>query len=83
MGSQDNFPEAQDFLSDTGIGGADSELTILWEGSGNIWGLNQVRTNSAMQLLSHDLSVKSGVIFFNDQGKDLVLSESGNAPWSP
>ncbi len=56
VGAQDDFRKAQDFLGDTGVGGAESIITMLWEGSGNIWGLNNVRTNSAMQLFSHDLS---------------------------
>ena len=56
VGSQDDFGETQDFLGDTGVGGPSSELTMLWEGSGTIWGLNNVRINSAMQLFSHDLS---------------------------
>lgn len=83
VGSQDDFAEAQDFLGDTGVGGASSELTMLWEGSGNIWALNNVRTNSAMQLYSHDLSQASGVIFFNNNGRSVVLDAVVQEPWAP
>ena len=83
VGSQDDFEFAQRFLRDTGVGGADSDLTMLWEGSGNIWALNQVRTNSAMQLFSYDLSRKSGVIFFNNDGRGVVLDAAIQEPWAP
>ena len=83
VGSQDSFPEAIDFLGDTGIGGADSELTMLWEGTGNLWRINGVRTNSAMQLYTHDLSQASGVIFFNGNGRDVVLDAVVTTPWAP
>ena len=83
MGSQDTFPEAQDFLGDTGIGGATSDLTMLWERTGNIWAINSVRINSAMQLFSHDLSQQSDVIFFNDDGRTVVLDAAVQVPWAP
>lgn len=83
VGSQDSFGEAIDFLGDTGIGGADSELTMLWEGSGNLWRINAVRTNSAMQLYTHDLSQASGVIFFNPNGREVVLDAATQEPWAP
>ena len=83
VGSQDDFGQAQDFLGDTGVGGAASELTMLWEGSGDIWGINNVRTNSAMQLFSYDLSRQSGLIFFNDSGRATVLDASIQTPWAP
>ena len=83
VGGQDTFSQSQDFLRDTGIGGADSELTMLWEGSGNIWALNNVRTNSAMQLYSYDLSQASGVIFFNNDGRSVVLDAVIQEPWAP
>ena len=83
VGSQDDFEEAQDFLGDTGVGGASSELTMLWEGSGNIWSLNNVRINSAMQLFSYDLSQQSGLIFFNNDGRGVVLDASIQEPWAP
>jgi hypothetical protein len=83
VGSQDDFGEIQDFLGDTGIGGPSSELTMLWEGSGTIWGLNNVRINSAMQLFSHDLSRQSGLIFFNDDGRNVVLDAVTQTPWAP
>ena len=83
VGGQDDFPRSQQFLRDTGVGGPDSELTMLWEGTGNIWSLNNVRTNSAMQLFSHDLSQASGIIFFNDDGRGVVLDASVQEPWAP
>ena len=83
VGSQDDFARAQDFLSDTGVGGAGSELTMLWEGTGNIWALNSVRTNSAMQLYSYDLSRASGIIFFNNDGRGVVLDAVIQEPWAP
>lgn len=83
VGAQDDFGEAQDFLGDTGVGGADSAVTMLSEGSGNIWGLNNVRINSAMQLFSHDLSQQSGIIFFNNSGRAVVLDASVQEPWAP
>ncbi len=82
VGSQDDFELTQDFLDTTGT--RDSEvLTMLWEGSGNIWGLNDVRTNSAMQLFTHDLTQGSGIIFFNDDGRSIVLDAAIQEPWAP
>ena len=83
VGAQDDFEEAQDFLNDTGVGGPNSEITMLWEGSSNIWNLNNVRVNSAMQLFSYDLSQQSGVIFFNKSGRSIVLDASIQEPWAP
>lgn len=84
VGSQDNFEQAQDFLSDTGItSGGTSPLTMLWERSGNIWSINNVRTNSAMQLFSHDLSSQSGLLFFNNDGRSVVLDAAVQEPWAP
>ena len=83
VGSQYDFEGAREFLIKTGVGGADSTITLLWEGSGNIWGMNNVRTNSAMQLFSHDLSQASGIIFFNDNGRSVVLDASVQEPWAP
>ncbi|MDG1087979.1 MAG: hypothetical protein P8P20_09605, partial [Acidimicrobiales bacterium] len=51
--------------------------------SGTIWGLNNVRINSAMQLFSHDLSQQSGIIFFNDDGRNVVLDAVIQTPWAP
>lgn len=79
MGAQDNFEEAQDFLSDTGL----SDITMLWDPNRHVWDLNQVRVNSAMQLYSHDLSQKSGLIFFNDDGRRVVLDAIIQEPWAP
>lgn len=57
--------------------------TMLWEKTGNIWAINNVRVNSAMQLYSHDLSQQSGLIFFNDNGRDIVLNAAPQEPWAP
>lgn len=56
---------------------------MLWEGSGNIWALNNVRTNSAMQLFSYDMSQQSNRIFFNDDGRSVVLDAAVQEPWAP
>ena len=82
VGAQDDFEESQDFLGDTGVRGSEV-LTMLWEGSGNIWNMNSVRTNSAMQLFSHDLSQQSGIIFFNNDGRSIVLDAAIQEPWAP
>lgn len=83
VGAQNNFAQAQDFLQSTGVGGSDSELTMLWEQSGNIWNMNNVRVNSAMQLLSFDATQQSSLIFFNDDGRDVVLGAMTQEPWAP
>lgn len=79
MGAQDNFEEAQDFLGDTGL----TDITMLWDPNGHVWDLNQVRVNSAMQLYSYDLTQKSGLIFFNDDGRRVVLDAIIQEPWAP
>lgn len=56
---------------------------MLWEATGNIWRINSVRTNSAMQLYSYDLSQQSGIIFFNDHGRGVVLDAAIQIPWAP
>lgn len=56
---------------------------MLWEGTGNLWALNNVRTNSAMQLFSFDLSQRSNLIFFNDDGRRVVLDAAVQEPWAP
>ena len=56
---------------------------MLWERSGNVWAINGIRINSAMQLFSHDLSQESPVIFFNDDGRSVVLDAATQAPWAP
>jgi hypothetical protein len=56
---------------------------MLWERTGQVWQLNNVRTNSAMQLYSHDLSQQSGIIFFNNDGRSIVLDAAVQAPWAP
>jgi hypothetical protein len=58
-------------------------VPILWEQSGNFWRLNNVRTNSAMQLFSHDLTQQSGIVFFNDNGRSVVLDAAIQSPWKP
>jgi hypothetical protein len=78
VGAQDDFEYGQDFLDTTGI----TELTMLWERSGVIWNINNVRVNSAMQLYSYDLSQQSGLIFFNNDGREIVLSASPQEPWA-
>ena len=57
-------------------------MTLLWEGSCAAWNINAIRTNSAMQLFTHDLTQKSNPIFFNDAGRDLVLEASPTEPWA-
>lgn len=56
---------------------------MLWERSGNIWALNNVRTNSAMQLFSFDLSQESSLLFFNPDGRAAVLDAAIQTPWAP
>jgi hypothetical protein len=60
-----------------------TDTTMLWEPQGNLWSLQNVSHNSAMQLYSFDLSQESGVIFFNDQGRQVVLDAAGQTPWAP
>jgi len=55
----------------------------MWEGSCAAWNLVNNRTNSAMQLFSHDLTKQSGVIFFNNAGRETVLEASVQEPWAP
>ena len=55
---------------------------MLWEPSGAAWRINAVRTNSSMQLFTHDLLEKSSVIFFNDNGREVVLDAAPNEPWA-
>jgi len=56
---------------------------MLWEQSGNLWSINQVFTNSSMQLFSFDLSTESQKIFFNEGGKTSVLDTVVQEPWAP
>ena len=79
VGAQDDFEQAQRFLTRTGM----RDTTMLWEQSGNFWRLENVGHNSAMQLYSFDLTKKSGVIFFNAQGREAVLEAAIEAPWKP
>lgn len=79
VGSQQSFEATQGFLADTGI----TELPMLWERTGALWRINNNGTNSALQLLSYDLSEKSSIIFFNDAGRQTVLDASPQQPWAP
>ena len=58
-------------------------MPILWEQTGNIWRHNSVRTNSAMQLFSYDMAQQSGIIFFNNDGRAVVLDAAIQTPWAP
>ena len=79
VGSQSDFVEVQQFLTDAPMNSA----TMLWEETGKVWQLNNARTNSAMQLYSYDLAEQSGLIFFNDKGRSIVLDASIQTPWAP
>ena len=79
MGSQDDFEYAQDFINDTGV----DAITMLWEQSGSLWRMNNVMSNSSLQLYSHDLTNASGLIWFNDDGKAVVLDAASQEPWAP
>ena len=59
------------------------DTTMLWEASGNIWRLQNVGHNSSMQLYSYDLTQESGVLFFNSEGRQIVLDASTQQPWAP
>lgn len=78
VGSQDNFEYTQNFLEHTGM----STTTMLWERTGKIWNINGVRVNSAMQLYSHDLTVQSDLLFFNDDGRGIMLNAARQEPWA-
>lgn len=56
---------------------------MLWEHSGALWRINEVRTTSALQLFTHDLTRGSQVFFFNDPGRRTVLDSAPIAPWAP
>lgn len=79
VGSQEDFARVQEFVNKTDL----ETVPILWEQTGSLWRLNSVRTNSAMQLFSYDLSQQSGIIFFNDNGRAIVLDAAIQIPWSP
>jgi len=57
-------------------------VDLLWEGSCAAWGINNIRTNSSMQLFSADLTTKSNPIFFNEAGRDIVLQEAPKPDWA-
>jgi hypothetical protein len=79
VGALDSFEDVQTFLNRTGM----TDTMMLWESKGNLWRLQNVSHNSSMQLYSYDLSKESGVIFFNDQGRKIVLESAGVSPWAP
>ena len=79
VGALDDFESVQGFLNKTGM----KDTTMLWEQSGNIWRIQNVSHNSAMQLFSFDLTQASGAIFFNEQGRHVVLDASTQYPWAP
>lgn len=79
VGSQEDFEGVQEFVNRTDL----PTVPILWEQTGNFWRLNNVRTNSAMQLYSYDLSQQSGIIFFNNNGRSVVLDAALQTPWAP
>lgn len=83
VGSDDDFDYAQRFLSSTKVGAEDSPMTMLWEGSGNLWSLNNVSRNSAIQLFSYDLSKRSSQLWFNDRGRSVILDAVIQEPWAP
>ena len=55
---------------------------MLWEQSGVAWRINNVRTNSSMQLFTHDLTEKTQLIFFNKRGREAVLDAAPQEPWA-
>lgn len=56
---------------------------MLWERSGALWRINEVRTNSALQLFTHDLARGSRIFFFDDAGRRTVLDAAAVTPWAP
>lgn len=81
MGTQDDFELAQQFVSDTGL----VSIPLLWDPSPNLhsWNLTGVRTNSAMQLFSYDLSNESQQILWDERGKELVLDAAPQEGFAP
>jgi len=67
-------------VSDTNAG---SNITMLYEQSGRHWQMNNVSSNSSMQLYSYDLSRESQLIWFNDDGRAVVLDAAIQEPWAP
>jgi len=80
IGAQDDFEFAQQFLKDTGIG---RDITMLYEQSGQLWSINNVFSNSSLQLMTHDLTQESQLIWFNDDGRSVVLDAAVQEPWAP
>ena len=78
VGAQDDFEGVQSFLDKTGM----KDTPMLWEQTGNIWRIQNANHNSAMQLFSFDLSQASGIIFFNERGRQVVLDASTQYPWA-
>ncbi len=56
---------------------------MLWEPSGNIWRINGIMANSSIQMFSHDLGSGSGILFFNDKDRQLILDAAPQTPWAP
>lgn len=56
---------------------------MLWERTGNLWRINNVSTNSVLQLFSYDLTKDSDTFFFNDAGRQTALDASVQQPWAP
>lgn len=79
VGTQDDFALAQDFVDRTGLNSVD----LLWDPTRVSWNTVGVRTNSAMQLYSHDLSQKSSIVFWSDDTKQLVLEAAPQEPFAP
>jgi len=79
VGSQHSFSAVQQFLHVTDF----ATVPILWEQTGNLWRINDVRTNSAMQLYSFDLRHQTDLVFFNDEGRAIFLDAALQTPWSP
>jgi len=55
----------------------------LWDPTGVSWNIVGVRTNSAMQLYSYDLSQQSSIVIWNDDTKQLVLDAAPQEPFAP
>ena len=79
VGAQDDFEQVQRFLNKIGM----KDTAMLWEGGGNICRIQNVSHTSAMQLYSYDLTQESGVISFNDQGRQVGIDASSQTPWAP
>lgn len=77
IGAQDDFEEARHFLNKTGV-----HTTIVWEGGGNIWRIQNLSHTPAMQVYSYDLTHGSGVVSFNNRGRQVVFDASSQPAWA-